>query len=54
MYIGIAVLSFYYIEIFREITTTIFQISESLFILSIVPLIVGVIYKAKKEKDSRR
>ncbi len=61
MYIGIAVLltamvdlSFYYTETFMKITTTIFQVSESLFILSIVLLIVDVIYKAKKEKDSRR
>ncbi len=61
MYIGIMALLtvsigfyFYYSGVYTDSITYIFRIGESLFLLSLIFLIVGWIYKAWKDKANKR
>ncbi len=61
MYIGILSLLtasiglyFYYSWVYTDSTSNIFKVGESLFLLSLIFLIVGWIYKVKKDKANKR
>ena len=61
MYIGILALLtvsiglyFYYSGLYTDSTSNIFRIGESLFLLSLIFLVVGWIYEARNDKADKR
>ena len=59
MYIGILALLtvpiglyIYYSGVYTDSTSIIFRIGESLFVLSLILLIVGWVYKVRKDKSN--